>query len=124
MFKFSVFRLNFFIMLSEEVERAKRHARKEENLRKAFRGNSTARIESLKSIIRAIVVDKQPPAEYAKEIERLLAFPENFINCEKEYKTLFLLLEKNDLMKEKISSFKTSLQKINLPKASRRFLKD
>lgn len=111
-------------MLSEEVERAKRHARKEENLRKAFRGNSTARIESLKSIIRAIVVDKQPPAEYAKEIERLLAFPENFINCEKEYKTLFLLLEKNDLMKEKISSFKTSLQKINLPKASRRFLKD
>lgn len=111
-------------MLTEEQERAKRHARKEENLRKAFRGNSTARIESLKGIIRALAVDKQPVDEYVKEIERLLAYPENFINCEKEYNALFLLLEENDRMKEKISSFKASLKKINLPKASRRFLKN
>ena len=62
--------------------------------------------------------------EYVKEIERLLAYPENFINCEKEYNALFLLLEENDQMKEKISSFKASLKKINLPKASRRFLKN
>ena len=55
-------------MLTEEQERAKRHARKEENLRKAFRGNSTARIESLKGIIRALAVDKQPVDEYVKEI--------------------------------------------------------
>ena len=111
-------------MLTEEQERAKRHARKEENLGKAFRGNSTARIESLKGIIRALAVDKQPVDEYVKEIERLLAYPENFINCEKEYNALFLLLEENDQMKEKISSFKASLKKINLPKASRRFLKN
>lgn len=111
-------------MLNEEQERAQRHARKEENLRKAFRGNSTARIESLKSIIRAIVIDKRPMTEYAKDIERLLAYPENFINCEKEYNALFQLLEENDLMKEKISSFKATLKKLNLPKANRRFLKN
>ena len=98
-------------MLTEEQERAKRHARKEENLRKAFRGNSTARIESLKGIIRALAVDKQPLAEYTKEIERLLAYPENFINCEKEYNALFLLLEENDRMKEKNKLFQSIFEK-------------
>ncbi len=107
----------------EEQERAERHARKEANLRKAFRGNSTARIESLKKIIRAITVAKQPVDEFVGEIERLLAYPENFINCEREYNALFLLIENNDKMKEKVSSFKQSLKKANLPQASRRYLK-
>lgn len=109
--------------MDKEKERAERHARKEANLRKSFKGNSTARIEALKQIIRSITVDKRPLSELKTEIDRLIAYPSNYIGCEKEYNALFLLIENNDKMKEKVSSFKQSLKKANLPQASRRYLK-
>ena len=105
-------------------EREERHARKEQNLRLSFRGNSNARIESVRNIIHGITVDKHPHSEYVQEVERLLAYPENYINCEREYNALFMIFEENELMKKRISSFKSELTKTNLPQASRRFLKD
>ena len=105
--------------MEENKERAERHARKEANLRKSFKGNSTARIEALKGIIRAITVDKKPLDELKTEINRLIAYPSNYIGCEKEYNALFLIADTSE-----IRSFKAALRKTNLPQASRRFLKD
>lgn len=105
--------------MEENKERAERHARKEQNLRKSFKGNSTARIEALKQIIRSITVDKRPLDELKTEIDRLIAFPSNYIGCEKEYNALFLIADSAE-----IRSFKAALRKTNLPQASRRFLKD
>ena len=108
----------------ERKEREERHAKKEKNLRLAFRGNSNARIKAVKNIIHGITVDKHPHSEYVQEVERLLAYPENYINCEREYNALFMIFEENEQMKTRISSFKSELNKTNLPQASRRFLKD
>lgn len=105
--------------MEENKERAERHARKEANLRKSFKGNSTARIEALKQIIRSITVDKRPLDELKTEIDRLIAFPSNYIGCEKEFNALFLIADSAE-----IRSFKNALRKTNLPQASRRFLKD
>lgn len=105
--------------MEEKNERAERHARKEANLRKSFKGNSTARIEALKGIIRAITVEKRPLDEFTTEINRLIAYPSNYIGCEKEYNALFLIADT-----EPVRSFKAALRKTNLPQASRRFLKD
>lgn len=105
--------------MDKEKERAQRHARKEANLRKSFKGNSTARIEALKGIIRAITVEKRPLDEFTTEINRLIAYPSNYIGCEKEYNALFLIADT-----AKIKNFKAALRKANLPQASRRFLKD
>lgn len=105
--------------MEENKERAQRHARKEQNLRKSFKGNSTARIEALKGIIRSITVDKKPLDELKTEIDRLIAFPSNYIGCEKEFNALFLIADSAE-----IRNFKNALRKTNLPQASRRFLKD
>lgn len=105
--------------MDKEKERAERHARKEANLRKSFKGNSTARIEALKQIIRSITVDKKPLDEFTTEINRLIAYPSNYIGCEKEYNALFLIADNSE-----IRNFKAALKKTNLPQASRRFLKD
>lgn len=106
-------------MEEKNKERAERHARKEQNLRKSFKGNCPARIEALKGIIRAITVDKKPLSELTQEINRLIAYPSNYIGCEKEYNALFLIADTSE-----IRSFKAALRKTNLPQASRRFLKD
>lgn len=106
-------------MDKEKNERAERHARKEANLRKSFKGNCPARIEALKSIIRSITVDKKPLSEFTTEIDRLIAYPSNYIGCEKEYNALFLIADT-----EPVIAFKNALKKTNLPQASRRFLKD
>ena len=106
-------------MEEKNKERAERHARKEQNLRKSFKGNSTARIEALKQVIRSITVDKRPLDELKTEIDRLIAYPSNYIGCEKEYNALFLIADSAE-----IRSFKAALRKTNLPQASRRFLKD
>ena len=106
-------------MEEKNKERAERHARKEQNLRKSFKGNCPARIEALKSIIRAITVDKKPLDEFTTEINRLIAYPSNYIGCEKEFNALFLIADSAE-----IRSFKAALRKTNLPQASRRFLKD
>ena len=106
-------------MNKEKNEKAERHARKEAHLRKSFMGNSTARIEALKQIIRSITVDKRPLDELKTEIDRLIAYPSNYIGCEKEYNALFLIADTSE-----IRCFKNALKKTNLPQASRRFLKD
>ena len=106
-------------MEEKNKERAERHARKEQNLRKSFKGNCPARIEALKGIIRSITVDKKPLDELKTEIDRLIAFPSNYIGCEKEFNALFLIADT-----EPVRSFKAALRKTNLPQASRRFLKD
>lgn len=105
--------------MDKEKERAQRHARKEANLRKSFKGNCPARIEALKQIIRSITVDKRPLSELKTEIDRLIAYPSNYIGCEKEYNALFLIADNSE-----IRNFKAALKKTNLPQASRRFLKD
>ena len=96
-------------MDKEKNERAERHARKEANLRKSFKGNCPARIEALKSIIRSITVDKKPLSELTQEINRLIAFPSNYIGCEKEFNALFLIADSAE-----IRSFKAALKKTNL----------
>ena len=106
-------------MEEKNKERAERHARKEQNLRKSFKGNCPARIEALKSIIRAITVDKKPLDEFTTVINRLIAYPSNYIGCEKEFNALFLIADTSE-----IRCFKNALKKTNLPQASRRFLKD
>lgn len=106
-------------------EKASRHARKEQNLRLAFKGNVLARVELLKKILSGYAT-KQSFDDFVLDIERLFTFPENYIGCEKQFNILLKIIELSDelSLSNSAEKFKSELKRMNLHTSANRFKKN
>lgn len=108
-----------FPFVESAEEKNLRHQRKEENIRLSLKGNQMLREVKLGEAIRGFANDHSLKG-YELQIERLFAFPENYVGCERQYHNLFDRIKSsgNENLIRQSEKFQMLLRKEGLKKTA------